>query len=52
MKAELNKILTILYGSETGTAKELSDQIWRSSYRRNIPARSYQMDDYPFGVSN
>lgn len=42
-----NRKLVILYGSETGTAQEVAERIWRESkcYHYHGPIRA--MDDYP-----
>lgn len=38
--------LTILFGSETGSAQELSERLARECYLRNLSPRLYAMDDY------
>jgi sulfite reductase alpha subunit-like flavoprotein len=38
--------LTILYGSETGTAQEVSENIWRESKRYHCIGFVKPMDDY------
>ena len=38
--------LTVLYGSQTGTAEEVAERIGRESRRRFIVANVIGMDDY------
>lgn len=39
--------MLILYGSQTGTAQDVAESIWRDAKRRRIPnLRIYAMDDY------
>ncbi|KAK6756509.1 hypothetical protein RB195_014741 [Necator americanus] len=38
--------LLILYGSETGTAEDVAEGLWREARLLDIPARFYGVDDY------
>ncbi|KHN85786.1 NADPH-dependent diflavin oxidoreductase 1 [Toxocara canis] len=38
--------LLILYGSETGTAQDTAESLWRDAKYRNIPARVLSLEDY------
>lgn len=38
--------LVILYGSQTGTAQEISENIWRQSRCRNLKGPVKSMDEY------
>ncbi|EDO30877.1 predicted protein [Nematostella vectensis] len=40
------KRLTVLYGSQTGTAQEVAERIGREGRRRHISARVLALDDY------
>lgn len=41
------KKILILYGSQTGTAQDVAERIWREAKRVNFPASVKSMDDYP-----
>lgn len=41
-----NRKLTILYGSQTGTAQDLAEQIWRESKRYHFKGTVLPMDNY------
>ncbi|KAI6185668.1 NADPH-dependent diflavin oxidoreductase 1 [Aphelenchoides besseyi] len=41
----MNHVL-VLYGSETGTAHDLAEQIWRDGHRFHVPVRVQSFDDY------
>lgn len=41
-----NRELTILYGSQTGTAQDLAEQIWRDSKRYYFRGKVMPMDSY------
>lgn len=43
---ESRKIL-ILYGSQTGTAQDIAERIWREGKRINLHGPIKCMDDYP-----
>ncbi|KAG7200700.1 hypothetical protein KM043_001251 [Ampulex compressa] len=38
--------ITILYGSETGTAQDVAEQIWKSAKRRGLCSTVCALDDY------
>ncbi|KAL6740902.1 hypothetical protein Aduo_014210 [Ancylostoma duodenale] len=38
--------LLILYGSETGTAEDVAEGLWREARLLDVPARLYSVDDY------
>ncbi|EYC08163.1 hypothetical protein Y032_0067g27 [Ancylostoma ceylanicum] len=38
--------LLILYGSETGTAEDVAEGLWREARLLDVPARLYGVDDY------
>ncbi|XP_054009179.1 NADPH-dependent diflavin oxidoreductase 1 isoform X3 [Hylaeus anthracinus] len=38
--------ITILYGSETGTAQDVAEQIWKSAKRKCLHSTVYAMNDY------
>ncbi|XP_076249264.1 NADPH-dependent diflavin oxidoreductase 1 isoform X2 [Calliopsis andreniformis] len=38
--------ITILYGSETGTAQDVAEQIWKSAKRRGLNSTVCAMNDY------
>ncbi|XP_033220505.1 NADPH-dependent diflavin oxidoreductase 1 [Belonocnema kinseyi] len=38
--------VTILYGSETGTAQDTAEQIWKSAKRNNLKCSVSSMDEY------
>ena len=38
--------ITILYGSETGTAQDVAEQIWKSAKRKALRSTVCAMDDY------
>ena len=38
--------IAVLYGSETGTAREVAERIGREAKRRYFPARVIALDDY------
>ncbi|CAL7938703.1 unnamed protein product [Xylocopa violacea] len=38
--------ITILYGSETGTAQDVAEQIWKSAKRKGLKSNVSAMDDY------
>lgn len=40
------RCLTILYGSQTGTAQDISENIWRESKRYHFEGGVKAMDDY------
>lgn len=42
-----NRKITILYGSQTGTAKEVAERIWREAKRFHFHGPVRAMDDYP-----
>uniref|UniRef100_A0A1A9X523 NADPH-dependent diflavin oxidoreductase 1 n=1 Tax=Glossina brevipalpis TaxID=37001 RepID=A0A1A9X523_9MUSC len=39
--------ILILYGSQTGTAQDVAEQLWRASKRHNFHGPVMAMDDYP-----
>ncbi|XP_023313374.1 NADPH-dependent diflavin oxidoreductase 1-like isoform X3 [Trichogramma pretiosum] len=41
--------ITILYGSETGTAQDIAEQIWKRSKRYGLKSTVDAMDDYNIG---
>ncbi|KAJ8686661.1 hypothetical protein QAD02_022455 [Eretmocerus hayati] len=41
-----NPTVTILYGSETGTAQDIAEQIWKYSKRYDLRSNVDAMDDY------
>lgn len=43
---EIVRNLLILYGSQTGTAREVSENIWRESKRYHFMGTVKSMDDY------
>jgi sulfite reductase alpha subunit-like flavoprotein len=43
--------LLILYGSETGTAQDVAETLWRDARRRRLQVRLMAMDDYEIQVS-
>ena len=43
---DVRKIL-ILYGSQTGTAQDIAERIWRESKQVNLRSVVKSMDDYP-----
>lgn len=40
-------LVSIVYGSETGTAQDTAEQLARELRRRHFRARTMAMDDYP-----
>ncbi|XP_017790394.1 PREDICTED: NADPH-dependent diflavin oxidoreductase 1, partial [Habropoda laboriosa] len=38
--------ITILYGSETGTAQDVAEQIWKSAKRKGMKSTVFAMNDY------
>ncbi|KAI1714645.1 flavodoxin domain-containing protein [Ditylenchus destructor] len=38
--------LLILFGSETGTAQDAAETVWREARQRRVPARVMAFDDY------
>ena len=40
------KSILVLYGSQTGTAEEVAERIWREGKRRQFCIRVKAMDDY------
>nr|XP_031834262.1 NADPH-dependent diflavin oxidoreductase 1 isoform X3 [Nomia melanderi] len=42
----INTNVTILYGSETGTAEDVAEQIWKSAKRKGLHSSVSAMDDY------
>ncbi|GMR41083.1 hypothetical protein PMAYCL1PPCAC_11278, partial [Pristionchus mayeri] len=38
--------LVIVYGTETGTAEDVAEGLWREARMRNLPARLVPMDEY------
>lgn len=38
--------ITVLYGSETGTAQDIAEEIWKSAKRKNLRSSVKAMDDY------
>ncbi|KHJ79608.1 flavodoxin [Oesophagostomum dentatum] len=40
------KSLLILYGSETGTAEDVAESLWKEARLLDVPARLYGVDDY------
>lgn len=45
-KEMMSRHLTIIYGSETGTAQEVSENIWRESKCYHFRGKVLSMDDY------
>lgn len=43
--------LLILYGSETGTAQDFAESLWREARLRKISSQVMAMDDYSIEVS-
>lgn len=39
--------LTVLYGSQTGTAQDIAEDIWRESKRYYFKGSVFPMEDYP-----
>jgi sulfite reductase alpha subunit-like flavoprotein len=46
MSENYSRDLLILYGSQTGTAQEVSENIWRESKRYHFRGSVKAMDDY------
>ena len=50
MADELSKVggrgISVLYGSQTGTAQEVAERIGREAKRRYLSARVLALDDY------
>jgi sulfite reductase alpha subunit-like flavoprotein len=44
--------LLILYGSETGTAQDTAEFLWRDAKYRNVQSRVLAMDDYQIEVNH
>ena len=42
----MSRIVTTLYGSQTGTAQDISEQIWRESKKFYFKGSVMAMDDY------
>jgi sulfite reductase alpha subunit-like flavoprotein len=42
----MTRNLTILYGSQTGTAQDVSENLWRESKRFHFNGGVKSMDDY------
>lgn len=38
--------ITILYGSETGTAQDVAEQIWKTAKRKGLESNVFAMNDY------
>uniref|UniRef100_A0A0N5AJD7 NADPH--cytochrome P450 reductase n=1 Tax=Syphacia muris TaxID=451379 RepID=A0A0N5AJD7_9BILA len=38
--------VVFLYGSETGTAQDVTETLWMEAKKRHVPARLYSMDEY------
>ncbi|XGW02394.1 hypothetical protein V3C99_014433 [Haemonchus contortus] len=38
--------LLVLYGSETGTAEDVAESLWKEARLLNVPARLFGMDEY------
>ncbi|XP_068984794.1 NADPH-dependent diflavin oxidoreductase 1 isoform X4 [Bombus flavifrons] len=38
--------ITILYGSETGTAQDVAEQIWKTAKRKGLESSVFAMNDY------
>ncbi|KAG5678793.1 hypothetical protein PVAND_008428 [Polypedilum vanderplanki] len=46
MTRDFSRVLTILYGSETGTAQEVAENIWRESKAHHFRGKVLSMDEY------
>jgi sulfite reductase alpha subunit-like flavoprotein len=46
MTRDFSRVLTILYGSETGTAQEVGENIWRESKAHHFRGKVLSMDEY------
>lgn len=46
MSDTLKRKLTILYGSETGNAQDVSERIWREAKRYNFNGPIQSLDEY------
>ncbi|XP_036141862.1 NADPH-dependent diflavin oxidoreductase 1-like [Monomorium pharaonis] len=46
-KTKMNEIvMQVLYGSETGTAQDVAEQIWKSAKRKGLQSTVSSLDDY------
>lgn len=43
---EIDRKLLILYGSQTGTAQDVADKVYREAKRRHFSARVTALDSY------
>lgn len=41
-----NRIITILYATETGNAEEVAERLARIAYRRHLQVRLFNLADY------
>ncbi|KAK9502323.1 hypothetical protein O3M35_011116 [Rhynocoris fuscipes] len=46
MTTDVNKRILILFGSETGTAQDVAERIWREAKQRHLHAEVSAMDNY------
>ncbi|XP_019888918.2 NADPH-dependent diflavin oxidoreductase 1 isoform X1 [Ooceraea biroi] len=44
--SKMNPLIRILYGSETGTAQDVAEQIWKSAKRKGLQSAVSCLDDY------